>query len=95
MVSSLIVIMCYAGAVDGARHRSAGEGVEKAGKKLMGGCKKMSLTIDKSKKAFIKKDITGNITMETPRHSQPPFQAKKRSPEVIYIYKSPRNYSGV
>ena len=86
MASSLIIIMCYAGAVNGARHRSAGEGVEKVGKKFMGGCKKMSLTIDKSKKAVNKKDSTGNITMETPRLSQPPFQAKKRSPEVIYIY---------
>ena len=44
--------------------------------------KKMLLTIDKSKKAVQKKDATGNITMETPRHSQPPFQPKQKSPEV-------------
>lgn len=44
--------------------------------------KKMSLNIDKSKKAVQKKDATGNITMETPRHSQPPFQPKQKSPEV-------------
>lgn len=42
--------------------------------------KKMSLA--KSKKEVHKKDSTGNITMETPHHSQPPFQPKQKSPEV-------------
>ena len=44
--------------------------------------KKIKLSIDKLKRGNGKKDTTGNITMETPRHSQPPFQAARQSPEV-------------
>jgi hypothetical protein len=61
--------------VEGSKER-----VERSGVKMK--TKKMSLTIDKSKKNVQKKDSTGNITLETPRHSQPPFQPKQKSPEV-------------
>ena len=75
--------MCYAVAVrDTARTTVEGakEREEKSTVKMK--TKKMSLAIDKSKRVATKKDSTGNITMETPRHSQPPFQAKRKSPEV-------------
>ena len=76
--------MHYAASVEDAAHKVVGSSrdrvEERSRVKLK--TKKMSLTIDKSKKAVQKKDATGNITMETPRHSQPPFQPKQKSPEV-------------
>lgn len=75
--------MHYAASVEDTAHKvieGTKERVERPRVKLK--TKKMSLTIDKSKKAVQKKDSTGNITMETPRHSQPPFQPKQKSPEV-------------
>ena len=50
----------------------------------MSKAKRMKLAIDRSRKMAAKEDTTGNITMETPRHSQPPYQDKKKSQEVRY-----------
>ena len=50
----------------------------------MSKAKRMKLAIDRSRKMAAKEDTTGNITMETPRHSQPPYQDKKISQEVLY-----------
>lgn len=78
--------MCYAAAVKGTAHKVVesvnGSGEKSRVEKSRLKSKKLLLTIDKSKKQVHKKDSTGNITMETPRHSQPPFQPKQKSPEV-------------
>ena len=66
-------------------HKASGRKEEEKGQEHQshGQVNKKVLTIDKSKEGANKKDTTGNITMETPRHSQPPFQASRKSTQVI------------
>ena len=77
--------LCIYAVIEDTSHKAVESVKVRKEEKPRAKTKNMVLTVDKTKKVANKKDTTGNITMETPRHSQPPFQTKKKSPEVCTI----------